>query len=138
MLPPCNRHLFGPTTDVQRLKPQKEGSRTPQLPRLHSVCRIPAAGLAVYHATAASASASQTSYNYATATSRLCGVGAQAAGAANCSGDGSALYTAVTYNDFLLWAAAWGYRATSNASLLADAQAWQQQYIQVEMAAGLG
>ena len=92
----------------------------------------------MYHATAASASASQASYNYATATSRLCGVGAAAVSAANCSGDGSELYTAVTYNDFLLWGAAWAYRATGNASLLAEAQAWQQNYIQVEQAAGLG
>ena len=114
------------------------GSLASRMPRLRSVCWIPAAGLAVYYAAAASASASQASYNYATATSRLCGVGAQAASAANCSGDGSALYTAVTYNDFLLWAAAWGYRATGNASLLLDAQAWQQNYIQGELAAGLG
>ena len=75
------------------------------------------------------------SYQYAQPAIRFCGVGSSAASA--CVGDASSLYAANTYNDFVLWAAAWNYKATGNSSLLADTDALQQAYLQTEAVAGL-
>lgn len=68
---------------------------------------------------------------------QVCGVGSAFQAASVCGGDARALYAASTYNDFALWAAAWAFKATGNLSALADAQAFQQSFLQNEAAAGL-
>ena len=95
------------------------------------------AGVALYQAASASLAAGSSfqSFQYAKPAIRFCGVGGSASAA--CTGEVSAFYDALTYHDFVLWAAAWNYKATGNVSLLADADALQQAYLQTEAVAGL-
>ena len=109
---------------------------------LHSTIRliqiVASTGLALYTAAVASLnSSSYRDYRYAQSNTKFCGVGNAAAAGSSCSGDAAFIYSALTYHDFVLWAAAWNYKATSNTSVLIEAEALQQAYLQTEGVAGL-
>lgn len=89
----------------------------------------------VYGAVAAAARNTGILHNVAASAFRVCGNGTRIS--SSCDGDASSLYAASTRYDFAFWAAAWAFKATGNATLLADAQEFQASFLLVEAAAGL-
>lgn len=90
-------------------------------------------GLDLYQAASSSlAQGTYVTFKYATPAARFCGNGTEPKAVATCDGDASKLYTAQTYHDFALWAAAWNYKATGNSTVLLEAGSFLTAYLQTE------
>jgi len=76
-------------------------------------------------------------YTYANSATLFCGVGTAPGTGGSCPGDAASLYPSTTYHDHALWASAWVYQATGNASTIGEAQAFQESFLQTEGNAGL-
>ena len=76
-------------------------------------------------------------FMYANSFTRFCGVGTAPGTGGACPGGAASLYTSATWHDHALWAAAWVYQATRNASTIGEAQAIQQAFLQTEGNLGL-